>query len=282
MPLDGYTKLIAHVGHPTGTFKSPLIYNPYFDSIGVNAAVIPLGVRREDGEASLLAIFRMTNVIGALITMPLKIDVVPMLDDISTTVKIAGSCNAVRIGAGGRLEGDNFDGVGFVQGLKRKGRALKGASALVVGAGGVGSAIAAGLAGAGVAVLGLQDTSSSQMEGLAERLRIHHPGLRVRMGVSDPQGFDIAVNATPLGMNVGDPLPFDPARLSMGSTVCEVVLNEEMTPLLRAAEERGLMVQTGLDMLFEMIPVYLDFFGLPVTTPSKLREIMDVTRRSAA
>ena len=49
MPLDGYTKRIAHVGYPTGTFKSPLIYNPYFDSIGVNAAVIPLGVRREDG-----------------------------------------------------------------------------------------------------------------------------------------------------------------------------------------------------------------------------------------
>ena len=282
MPLDGYTKRIAHVGYPTGTFKSPLIYNPYFDSIGVNAAVIPLGVRREDGEPSLRAIFRMTNVIGALITMPLKIDVVPMLDDMSTAVKIAGSCNAVRVGAGGRLEGDNFDGVGFVRGLKRKGCALKGASALVVGAGGVGSAIAAGLAGAGVAVLGLQDTLPGQMEGLAERLRIHHPDLRVRMGVSDPKGFDIADNSTPLGMNAGDPLPFDPARLSMGSTVCEVVLDGEVTPLLRAAEARGLMVQNGIDMLFEMIPVYLDFFGLPVTTPNRLRKIMDAMQRSEA
>ena len=277
MPIDGYTKLIAHVGHPTGTFKSPLIYNPYFDSIGINAAVIPMGVRREDGEASLRAIFRMTNVIGALITMPLKIDVVPMLGEMSTTVKIAGSCNAVRVGSDGRLEGDNFDGVGFVRGLKRKGLELKGANALVVGAGGVGSAIAAGLAAAGVAVLGLQDTLSSQMEGLADRLRSHHPDLLVKTGVGDPHGFDVAVNATPLGMNADDPLPFDPSRLGMGAMVGEVVLKEEMTPLLRAAKAKGLMVQTGLDMLFEMIPAYLEFFGLPVTTADRLREMASVT-----
>ncbi len=48
MWLDGSTRLIAHVGHPTESFKAPLIYNPYFASIGLNAAVVPMGVRRED------------------------------------------------------------------------------------------------------------------------------------------------------------------------------------------------------------------------------------------
>lgn len=273
MWIDGYTQLIAHVGYPTGTFKSPLIYNPYFESIGVNAAVIPFGVRREDGAESLNAIFRMTNVIGALITMPLKIDVVPMLATRSAAVAIAGSCNAVRIEPDGTLAGDNFDGEGFVRGLARKGCPLQGASALIAGAGGVGSAIAAALAGAGVARISLFDPNREQMDGLAARLRAHHPSIMIETGQADPAGFGIAVNATPLGMTAGDPLPFDVARVDAGAFVGEVVLKEEMTPLLKAASARGCAVQTGLDMLFEMIPAYLDFFGLPTTTPERLRQI---------
>jgi shikimate dehydrogenase len=273
MRIDGDTQIIAHIGYPTTTFKSPLIYNPYLASIGVNAAVVPMGVKREDGPQALPAIFRMTNVIGALVTMPLKIDVVALLDSASTAVKIAGSANAVRIAEGGRLEGDNFDGEGFVRGLARKGCKIAGNAALVVGAGGVGSAIAASLAGAGVGRLALHDTNTAQMAALAARLRQHYPALRVETGNADPAGFGIAVNATPLGMTAGDPLPFDTDRLASHAYVGEVVLKEEMTPLLRAAQARGCPVQVGLDMLYEMIPAYLSFFGLPTTTPDVLRRI---------
>ncbi len=273
MRIDGHTRIIAHVGHPTATFQSPLIYNPYFARIGLNAAVVPMGVRREDGEASLRAIFRMTNVIGALITMPLKLDVVPMLDDATPAVRIAGACNAVRIGQDGRIEGDNVDGEGFVRGLARKGVQVAGATALVVGAGGVGCAIAAALAAAGVSQLALFDVDSKRMEALAARLASHHPALAIATGRRDPAGFDIVANATPLGMGAHDPLPFDAGRLSPTTIVGEVVLKEEMTPLLKAAAARGCRVQTGLDMLFEMIPAYLDYFGLPSTTPQTLRAL---------
>jgi shikimate dehydrogenase len=282
MRIDGDTRIIAHIGYPTTTFRSPLIYNPYFARIGVNAAVVPMGVRREHGPQALPAIFRMTNVIGALITMPLKIDVVRMLDSVSTAVTIAGSANAVRIGEGGRLEGDNVDGEGFVQGLARKGCTITGNSALVVGVGGVGSAIAAALAGAGLARLALHDTNTAQMAALADRLRQHYPALILETGSVDPAGFGIAVNATPLGMNVGDPLPLDVTRLSPETFVGEVVLKDEMTPLLKAAAARGCRVQVGLDMLFEMIPAYLTFFGLPTTTPDVLRRIAAQSESNAS
>src|SRR5277367_1060691 len=144
--LNGDTKIIAHLGYPTTTFKSPMIYNPWFDARGINAAVVPLGVKSEDFGSAFREICRFTNFHGALITMPHKVAVIDLIDETSTAVKIAGACNAVRRDASGRLIGDMFDGEGFVGGVARNGRSLKDARALIVGAGGVGSAIAASIA----------------------------------------------------------------------------------------------------------------------------------------
>ncbi|HSD53001.1 MAG TPA: ThiF family adenylyltransferase, partial [Burkholderiales bacterium] len=171
----------------------------------------------------------------------------------------------------GRLQGDMFDGEGFVRGVARKGRRIAGARVLVVGAGGVGSAIAASFAAAGVAELALYDKSAASAVALGERLRAHYPVLAVATGAKDPAGFDIVVNATPLGMKDGDPLPIDVARLDPATFVGEVVLKEEMTPLLRAARDKGCAIQVGTDMLFEQIPAYLEFFGFGTTTPERLR-----------
>jgi shikimate dehydrogenase len=273
MMLDGKTRIIAHVGDPTASFKAPLIYNPYFASIGLNAAVVPLGVTREAAAQALPAIFRMTNVIGALVTMPHKVSVVGLLDKVSTAVTIAGSCNAVRRRAGGALEGDMFDGEGFVLGLLRKGETIAGKRALIIGAGGVGSAIAASLAARAPAAITLFDVSAAAADALAARLHNAYPSLALRTGSSDPTGHDIVVNATPLGMTEGDPMPLDVARLSPAMFVGEVVMTQETTPFLAAARARGCRTQIGLDMLFEMIPAYLAFFGLPPTDPDTLRAL---------
>jgi shikimate dehydrogenase len=271
--ITGQTTLIAHLGYPTKTFKAPMIYNPYFESIGVNAVVIPMGVRSEAYEEIVHALFKLTNISGALVTMPHKVATVTLMDEISIAAKIAGACNAIRLREDGALIGDMFDGEGFVRGIKRKGRSVAGGSALVVGAGGVGSAISASLAAAGIARLGLFDANRSTCEGLADRLAAHYPELELGIGSDDPAGYGIVVNATPLGMNEADPLPFDVARIDPTSFVGEVVMKEEMTPFLRAAQARGCPIQIGTDMLFEQIPAYLEFFGFPTTTPDQLRAI---------
>jgi shikimate 5-dehydrogenase len=271
--ISGATKLIAHLGYPTGSFKAPMIYNPYFERHGIDAVVVPMGCKAEDYAAFLPLVFRLSNIHGALVTMPHKVATVALLDEASTTVRVAGSCNAVRLGAGGALVGDMFDGEGFVAGVRRKGRELAGASALVVGSGGVGSAIAASLAEAGVARLAVHDVHAPMMDGLAARLRRHYPGIAVAAGSSDPAGFDIVVNATPLGMKAGDPLPIDVTRLAPSTFVGEVVMTSEITPFLAAARARGCAYQAGTDMLFEQIPAYLAFFGLRTTTPEELREV---------
>jgi shikimate dehydrogenase len=232
-----------------------------------------MGCQAQDFEAFLPLVFRLTNIRGALITMPHKVTTIGLLDEVFPTAAIAGACNAVRRTADGRLQGDMFDGEGFVRGVLRKGMKLQGARALVVGAGGVGCAIAASLAAAGVAALGLFDVNSASAEGLAGRLRQHYPALQVATGSNDPAGFDLVVNATPMGMNVGDAMPMDVSRIASTTFVGEVVMKTEMTAFLAAAAERGCRVQIGTDMLFEQIPAYLEFFGMPSTTPEELRAL---------
>jgi shikimate dehydrogenase len=274
--ITGKTTLVAHLGYPTEAFKAPMIYNPYFAQAGIDAVVIPMGVKSDDYPGFVRSLFRLTNIRGALVTMPHKVVTATLLDEVTPTVKIAGSCNAIRKREDGSLLGDMFDGAGFVRGVERKGRALGGASALVVGAGGVGSAIAASLAAAGIARMGVFDAQPRMADALAMRLREHYPRLTVQSGSNDPQGYDVVVNATPLGMKEGDPLPVDVARIAPGTFVGEVVMKEEYTPFLRAAMEKGCPVQVGTDMLYEMIPAYLEFFGFKTTTPDNLRALSQI------
>jgi shikimate dehydrogenase len=75
-PCSGSTTLIAHIGYPTETFKAPLIYNPYFEKARIDAVVVPMGVKAEDYRDFLKSIFHLTNIRGALITMPHKVTTV--------------------------------------------------------------------------------------------------------------------------------------------------------------------------------------------------------------
>jgi shikimate dehydrogenase len=274
--IRGTTTLIAHLGYPTEAFKAPMIYNPYFALAGIDAVVMPMGVKANDYPQVFASLFKLTNIQGALITMPHKVTTVSLVDEVTPTAMVAGACNAVLRRADGSLLADMFDGAGFVRGVRRKGCKLVGARALVVGCGGAGSAIAASLAAAGVAAVGLFDANDASAERLGERLRLHYPALEVATGSNDPAGYDLVVNGTPMGMNEDDPLPMDVSRIAPSTFVGEVVMKHEMTAFLKAAQARGCRFQVGTDMLFEQIPAYLEFFGFPTTTPDVLRSVATV------
>jgi shikimate dehydrogenase len=276
MMISGTTSLIAHLGYPTHSFKAPMIYNPYFEKQGIDAVVVPMGVKTEDYPPFLKSLFRLTNIRGALVTMPHKVTTLALLDEVTPTARIAGSCNAILRRSDGTLLGDMFDGAGFVRGVERSGRSLVGKRALVVGCGGVGSAIAASLAATQVSMLALFDANAASAAALADRLRAHYRNLEVRIGSKDPAGYEIVVNATPLGMKDGDPLPMDVSRIDPATLVGEVVMKQEHTPFLRLAKEKGCAIQVGTEMLFEQIPAYLEFFGFGTTTSDELRAVAKI------
>ncbi len=235
--------------------------------------VVPMGCQSAHYPGFLKSVFTLENIRGALITMPHKVSTVGLLDEVTATVRVAGACNAVKRLPDGRLVGDMFDGAGFVRGVQRKGFDVTGKRVLVVGTGGVGCAIAASLAGAGIAAISLFDVNAAGCEALAQRLKDNYPRIDVRTGSSDPAGHDLVVNATPMGMNEGDPLPMDVSRLSPDTFVGEVVMKAETTAFLAAAQARGCRTQVGTDMLYEQIPAYLEYFGLPTTTADVLRRV---------
>ena len=274
--ISGKTTLIGHFGYPTEAFKAPMIYNPWFESKGIDAVVVPMGVKPEDYATTLKSVFKFTNIRGALVTMPHKVTTMSLVDEVTPTARIAGAANAIVLRPDGTLLGDQFDGAGFVRGVERKGRKLAGTRVLVSGNGGVGSAIAASLAAAGVAEMALFDNFEASSNALAGRLREHYPKLVVTTGSNDPAGYDLIVNATPLGMKDDDPLPFDISRISPSTFVGEVVMKQAITPLLAAAQAKGCAFQVGTDMLFEMIPAYLEFFGFGTATPDELRAVSQI------
>jgi shikimate dehydrogenase len=271
--ISGNTTLIAHLGYPTFAFKAPLIYNPWFDKHEIDAVVVPLGVKPEEYRELFPLLFKMSNIRGALVTMPHKVTTTELVDELTPIAKVAGAANAVLLREDGSLLGDQFDGAGFARGVARKGFDVKGKRALVVGNGGVGSPIAASLVAGGLAEIGLFDPNIAASEALGARLTEHYPDTKVAVGSKDPDGYDLVVNATPLGMKDGDPLPMDTDRIAPTTFVADVVMKQAITPFLQAALDKGCPIQVGSDMLYEQIPAYLEFFGYGTTTPEELREV---------
>ena len=203
--ISGKTTLIAHVGYPTFAFKSPMIYNPWFEKNDIDAVVVPMGVKPEEYRELFPLLFKMSNIHGALITMPHKVTTMELVDELTPTAVVAGAANAVLVREDGSLLGDQFDGEGFVRGVLRKGFDLTGKRALVVGNGGVGSPIAASLAAAGVGAMGLFDPNDA-----ASRYRHHirpheyvlteENGIRLLRG---PTGGGCAITSRELNARVG-------------------------------------------------------------------------------
>ena len=138
------------------------------------------GSNAEDYPAFFRSVFTLTNIRGALVTMPHKVTTMELVDEVSPIAEIAGATNAVLLREDGSLLADQFDGAGFVRGVLRKGFDPAGKRALVVGNGGVGSPIAASLAGIGLAGIGLFDPNTRRLRGAR---RPHRQALP-RRGVS--------------------------------------------------------------------------------------------------
>jgi shikimate dehydrogenase len=105
------------------------------------------------------------------------------------------------------------------------------------------------------------DTEEGRRIRLAEGLRAHHGALAVETGAPEPEGFDVAVNCTPLGMRDDDPLPIDPARIRPGTLVVDVVVKTPPSRLLQEAQALGCPVQAGRAMLEGQVEAILQFLG---------------------
>lgn len=259
--VRGTTELLFVVADPVAQLKAPEAFNLVFARCGVDAVVVPAQVPGARLAGFVREALALGNTRGLLVSIPHKTPLMGLLERFDRVAQAAGAVNAVRRGADGALEGALFDGAGFVGALRQHEVTCAGRRVLLLGAGGAGLAIASALGDAGLSELAVYDAQAARAAQLAERVATHstHP---VQVADSaDPAGFDIVVNATPLGLKPGDPLPLDPLRLERRATVMDILMTREPTALLRACRERGITAHPGHEMLIQQMPAYFDFFG---------------------
>ncbi|MEV5342442.1 shikimate dehydrogenase [Streptomyces sp. NPDC052676] len=260
--ISGTTRLFAVLGDPVRQVRAPEMLNPVFAELGLDAVLVPVHAPVAHLGEVVRGLQRAANVDGLLVTVPHKAAVCDHADVLSPAVRLAGGANALRRGADGRWYADNFDGAGFVAGLVAAGHSPAGRRVTLLGAGGAGGAIAAALVTAGVAGLDVVDLDPARVQALLSRLT-PHAGDRVRAGTAAAvRTSDLVVNATPLGLRDSDPLPFDPADLSPGTVVADIIMTPRETRLLRTASALGLPTHYGAHMLTQQLRLYREFFDL--------------------
>ncbi len=256
---SGATMVYFIVGHPIAQVKAPYGMTRLLEQHGRDAIVVPIDVLPEDLPGFLTLAGRLPNVDGICVTVPHKFAVVPHCATVSDTTRLLGSANIMRRNRDGSWHGDMVDGPGHIGAMRNQGAHLDGRRALLVGAGGAGSAIGLALLDAGVRELAVHDTDSVRRDALIGKLNIAHPGKAVA-GSADPAGFDSVSNATPAGMREGDALPIDVDRLTPDVFVSDVVTKPEVTPLLVAAHKIGCRTSTGVDMFLAEGSLMLAFW----------------------
>ncbi|AYC32474.1 shikimate dehydrogenase [Pseudomonas cavernae] len=263
--IRGSTELVAIVGSPIAQVKSPENFNTWFANHGQNLAMIAIDLQEAALDAFLASLRGWQNLRGCVVTVPYKQTLVDRLDGLSERAAALRSVNVIRRESDGRLLGDNVDGEGFLNAARQHDFQAKGKSALVIGSGGVGSAIAYSLCQAGVRRLVIADVSSERAGTLAELLRSAFPALEIGTEYRSLDGFDLLVNASPVGMGGTGELPL-PAELldslQAATLVADVVTSPEITPLLAFARSRGCRIQTGAQMAFAQLGNLGAFMGV--------------------
>ncbi len=261
--VNGSTDVYLILGDPVEQVMAPDIFNPLFAQMGINAVLVPVCVAPENVQAFVKTAFLAKNIKGMWVTIPHKTPVVEVLDHCSELGRAAGAVNAIRRNADGSLEGGLFDGEGLKASLDYFNMAYTGKKVLIIGAGGAAAAIGASLSrGAKAAAeIAFFDPSPGKAQDIADRLT-NPNGTQVRAAQSsDPSGFDLVLNASPLGLKPSDPMPCDVSRMQAHAALMDIVMKNQPSPVVRAARSRGLNAQPGFEMMIQQADLYLDFFG---------------------
>jgi len=268
--VDGSTRILGIVGHPIAQVRAPEVWSAMFRLHRLNYLCIPFHVLPGDLPAFFAGARTMRNLCGLIVTIPHKPAAVGYVDALTDRARLVQSVNFVAV-SDGKWTGDIVDGLGFVGNLRAHGVEPRGRRALLVGAGGVGTAIAFALGEAGVADLAIYDTDEVRARNLAAR--VGATGAAARFASPDPAGFELVVNATPVGMRPEDPLPIEAARIDRGAVVADVIVKP--TRLVEAAAARGCRTFIGTGMMEHQLepmagPLGLGAFDFSAPTVSRV------------
>lgn len=250
--ISGTTSVFGIFGHPVEHTFSPGMHNAAFAKIKRDACYVPFAVAPADLERAVRAIVPL-GIRGLNVTIPHKETIIPFLDDLTDDARMIGAVNTIEV-ARGRLTGHNTDGRGFLRSLREEtGFRPKGKTVLMVGSGGAARAVGFSLALSGAQTILLCDLDAVKAKRLgrdienktAARVKVVNPEDLEKTG----QAADCVINATPLGLKPGDPLPVPRHVIRKDRLICDLIYNPIRTPLLKAARAAGADALSGIGML---------------------------------
>lgn len=260
MHLSGTTTLLGLIGSPVAHSKSPAMYNYCFEKYEMDCAYFAFDIAQDQVGQAIQAL-RTLRMRGANVTMPFKTTVLPYLDRLTPAAEATQAVNTI-VNEDGVLVGYNTDGCGYTQNLRRHGIDVAGKKLVLMGGGGVASAIAVQVAlegAAEIAVFNLKDKFWANIERRLEAIRQIAPQCVLSLNdLADQQALkaavdrcDILSNANMVGMppmenisNIKDPSWFRPDLI-----VTDVVYSPTETKMLREAKAAGCKTCGGLGML---------------------------------
>jgi shikimate dehydrogenase len=256
--LNGETRLFIIIGDPIAQVKSPAAVTQAMTALGHNCVMVPVHVTAADFDRFITGASLAKNLDGIIATVPHKFAAYSQCTTATERAHFLGSANILRRNPDGTWYGDISDGQGFVDGIRAAGCKPEGRRALLVGAGGAGSAIALALLEAGVTELGIHDQDTVRRDTLVARLKNNH-GAAVHVASADPGGYTLVANATPVGMRAGDPYPVQVDRLTSEMFVGDVITAPAVTPLVEAARRLNCLTQVGGGMYAAQLDLMRDF-----------------------
>jgi shikimate dehydrogenase len=254
----GATRLYPIIGDPIKYVESPTRLTRTLHARGHDGVCIPMQVPGDDLASVMTGLTAIPNVDGILVTMPHKFTAFQYCATSSTAASLLKVVSIIRRNSDGTWHGDMLDGHAFVKAQIDHGAQPDGARALLLGAGGAGGAIAIALLEAGVRELIIHDPDTARVDTLIDLVLGVGQG-RVVAGPADPTDCDLVCNATPLGMEDGDPLPVDPELLTWSMFVGDVIAGHGVTPFLQAAQLAGCNTANGGHMVEAAQDVMADF-----------------------
>ncbi len=244
--------LVGLIGANIMGSLSPALHADAFSAAGIDGYYHLMDVDRlsERRLAQLLGAAKTAGFAGTNVTFPFKQEVMPLLDRIDAEAAEIGAVNTVTIAPDGTMTGYNTDRIGFRRSLEEGlGRAsAEGASVVLIGAGGAGSAVAFALMDLGVATIALHDRERGRARALMESLGARYDRGRCRLA-SDLEGeiaaADGVINATPQGMRgfPGNPVPV--SALKPAHWAADVIYTPIETEFIKAASAKGARALTG-------------------------------------
>jgi shikimate dehydrogenase len=253
MEINAHTQLCGLLGNPVEHSLSPAIHNAAFEKLGLNFVYLAFNV--EDLPGAVKGLRSLGNLRGFSVTIPHKVAIMPLLDDVEQTAKNIGAVNTIVI-EHGRLIGSNTDASGALRALTEAGAALRGEKVVMLGSGGAARAIAFALAaGAGIAKLTLLGIDEKERAGLVKDLKAK-TSLQLADGTITDDALRRAIeeskallHCTPLGMYPKVHESCVPASLLKPHlTVMDIVYNPLDTRLLTEARAAGCKTIRGIEM----------------------------------